>query len=774
MAIAVLGAGAVSSVDAQTPSTAPAGDVEGLLVRAIQFQGLDRIDEGYVRNQMRTRAGEPYRAAQVAEDVSRLYRTGRFQDVRATPQRVDGQVDLVVVLSERPLVQSIEVVGGEKYAAKDLLKGLEFAVGDPIDRFLINQGREQVERKYREDGHAFVEVTIDEEALRNEQRVVYQVVEGPRVKIREVRFEGNTAYPPQRLLKLINNTKTYIWILRKGQYDPEGAERDAANLQTFYREHGFLEAEVSYRSEFLDEARQRLRVVFVINEGVRYRVKEIRTVGNSVLTNEQVFGLMKLKAGDYFDAFKLKADVEAIVSEYGRIGHIYAQVSPTRVFAEEPEQVLVTLRIAEGGRFYFGRIEVNGNEFTQDKCVLRELKFYPEDVYDTSKTKAAEQRLKETQLFTEATITPVGTGPDVRDVTVEVKENPRTNNFLLGAGYGSDNGLVGNIVLENTNFDIADWPRNATEFFKGRSFRGAGQTARIQLEPGTEVLRFRLDFREPYLLDQPIGLSTGAYFFERDRGPYTEERLGLKWGFDHRFEEGILKNWTAGIGFRNEYVDINDVEFLAAREIREDEGDTYLSSVEPWLVHNTTDSVFNPTKGHKFRLGWEQYGVMGGDFFSSLTASYVQHWTVFTDAEDRKHVLSLRVSGGQIFGDAPVYERFYAGGIGSMRGFAFRGISPRSGWRDDAVGGEFTVLTGAEYTVPLYEDIIRGVGFLDMGTVERDFGISTWRASVGAGIRLTLPFFGTIPMEFDVAYPFAKDDDDDTQVFSFYIGLPFF
>jgi outer membrane protein insertion porin family len=121
-----------------------------------------------------------------------------------------------------------------------------------------------------------------------------------------------------------------------------------------------------------------------------------------------------------------------------------------------------------------------------------------------------------------------------------------------------------------------------------------------------------------------------------------------------------------------------------------------------------------------------------------------------------------------------VFERFYAGGIGSFRGFDFRGISPRQGIHDDAIGGEFMLLTGGEYVVPLYEKIIHGVVFLDMGTVERELTIGTWRASIGAGVRLTLPFFGTVPMEFDLAYPFVKDGDDDTRVFSFYVGLPFF
>jgi len=766
--------GLLAASRAQTAATAPAGPMDGRIIREIRIQGLERIDEGYVRNQLRTAAGQPYSAKQMSEDVGRLLRTGRFLDVRATPEPADGEVIVTLALREKPVVAAIEIRGNVKFATKDLLKDLDFGIGDPVDRFQINQGRDTIERKYRDAGYAYAEVTVEEEALKTEQRVVYDIVEGPRVRVRRIAFEGNAAYKPSELLRLVS-TKTYIWIFRTGEFDADKAQRDAENIQTFYREHGFLEAEVSYRPEFLDEARENMRLVFVINEGTRYTIKEIRITGNTVFSTADLLAKLKLHAGDYFDAFKLKDDVQTIETEYGRQGYIYASVVPSRVFAEEPGQVVITLPITEDGQFAMGRIEIHGNAQTQDKVVRRELRFYPGELYDTTKVRDAEKRLKDTQLFTEATITPVGNAPDVRDALVQVTESPRTVNFIVGAGVSSDSGLAGNIVLENTNFDLFDFPRNATEFFKGKAFRGAGQTARIQLEPGTEVQRFRIDFREPYLMDQPIGLSTSAYYFERDRGPYDEQRLGLTWGFDHRFESGLLKGWTGMLGFRTEWVGIDHVKFLSAKDIRDVEGGNYLSSIEPALIHDTTDSVFTPTKGHRFKLGWEQAGLMGGDFtYSKVTASYVQHWTVTADEYDRKSVLSARMNAGYMFGNTPVFERFYAGGIGSFRGFRFRGISPRQGIRNDKVGGDFMLLSGGEYVVPLYEKVIQGVAFLDMGTVEREISIRTWRMSVGVGVRLTLPFFGTVPMEFDLGFPVLKNSDDQEQIFSFYVGLPFF
>jgi outer membrane protein insertion porin family len=136
-------------------------------------------------------------------------------------------------------------------------------------------------------------------------------------------------------------------------------------------------------------------------------------------------------------------------------------------------------------------------------------------------------------------------------------------------------------------------------------------------------------------------------------------------------------------------------------------------------------------------------------------------------------VLSLRGDVGGVVGSAPVFERFYAGGIGSIRGFDFRGVSPRDGLKDDPVGGDFLLLAKAEYTFPLVADTIRGVFFTDMGTVEENFGIESWRASVGFGVRLMVEFFGPVPLEFDLAVPVAKESDDDEQIFSFFIGATF-
>lgn len=779
--IAVLATSSWAQAPATAPAPAPAGPtspLDGRTIRQLNITGLQRIDEAYVRNRIRSRAGEAYSQDQVERDRGQLLRTGRFLDVKAEPVLVEEQVDLTFAVVEKPEVASLEIVGNQQLKTKDLLKELAFAAGDPLDMYEVRQGRDTIERLYREKGYAYVQVTYDEDLVRTERRVVYTVVESQRVKVRKVRFEGIITYTASELIGRID-TKSYIPIFRTGNFDPDQASRDAATLQKYYRDRGFLDAEVSYVTEFVDVAREKLDVIFRVNEGTRYLIAEIHIQGNTVFSTDELLAEMSLKAGeDYLIDARLTGDVRKIETHYGSQGYIDARVVSRWVFSSEPGKVIVTLDVREGEQFTVGWIEVDGNERTQEKCVRREVGLYPGDIYDVTSMREAEKDLKESGLFTAATVEavePQTPQPGVRDMRVTVEENPKTNNFIAGIGASSDAGLVGNIVLENTNFDIADTPRTWGELFRGRAFRGAGQTMRLQLEPGTEYMRARLDFREPYLNDKPIGFNTGLFLFERDRDGYTEQRAGTYVSFDKKFKEGLLKGWMGEIALRPEYVNVDDVDRFAARDIREDAGGNYLSTAKFSLVHDTTDSRMDPGKGHRLNLSWEQAGVMGGDFYhAKLTGGYTKFWTVAVDELDRKSVVSARAVVGQILGDAPVFERFYAGGIGSMRGFDFRGVSPRQGIQDNAVGGEFMVLTGGEYSFPIYDKVVRGVFFTDMGTVESEFGISSWRASVGAGIRLNLEMFGPVPMEFDLAWPVVKESGDDTRVFSFFIGLPFF
>ncbi|MFQ5423322.1 MAG: outer membrane protein assembly factor BamA [Phycisphaerae bacterium] len=756
-----------TDVDSPPPGTDPTGRV----IDRIAFDGLVTVDQAAMLPIVRITPGMLWDTGDIAEACARLAATGKFEGTPYGEPRIeDGLLTLAFVVRERPFVAEIDFVGNEKFKTQDLLSEIELSIGSPISEFLIDDSRRRIERKYKEAGHGYVRVEVDREVLQTEHRVLFRISEGPRIKVRHIVLEGNAALTDRKVRSLIE-TQTYLWLFRTGAFDDETAARDAATIRKYYVDRGYLNAQVGYRTEL--EGESDLTLIVQIDEGRLHLIKSITFEGNTVFEDQQLAESMKSRVGDPIDADVLAADRKRILDDYGRQGYLYTVLSTSHVFDEDDGYVNLTVSVREQEQYRFGRIQIRGNQHTKDRVVRRELRFFPEDLYDTVAVKRAERRLVETRLFSEATITPQGELPGVRDALVDVAE-ANTTSLLFGVGVTTNSGVIGSVSIEQRNFDLFDWPRSGGEFFKGQAFRGAGQTLRLQIEPGTELTRGRIEFREPYLFDREIGFNLAGFVFERGRDAFDERRIGFNTSFDKRFREGLLRNWSGEAALRFESVEVTDVSPYSADDIEDVEGDNWITSIKATLVRDTTDSRWLPSTGNRFKVSWEQAGAFGGDFtFGKLSAQYDQYFTVKRDKLDRKHIVQYGATVGNIFGDAPVFERFFAGGLGSIRGFEFRGVSPRDGLRDDRVGGDFMLLTNAQYSFPLAGKTMRGVAFVDMGTIEDDFELTTWRASVGVGARIYIKYFGPIPLSFDFAVPIAKDGDDDAQVFSFSFGTTF-
>ena len=405
-------------------------------------------------------------------------------------------------------------------------------------------------------------------------------------------------------------TKTALWIFRVGAFDAETAERDAIEIQRFYRDEGFLDARAGYRLEFNEITRSNLTVVFVIEEGLRYRIQDIAIEGNTVFTSEHICSAMQLKPGDILRNEALEEDRKRITDLHGEIGYVDARVEMTHEFVEEPGLVILRASISENKQYCFGRIIIRGNAKTKDEVVRRELQFYPGELWNTVEARNAEQRLRETGLFQpdKIHITPLPPEDGVRPALVELQE-AETVTFLVGVGVSTDSGVIGSLTVENRNFDLFGWPRTWGEFFRGQAFNGDGQRLKFTAEPGTEVSRFRIDFTEPYLLDRPIRLDTSLYLFQRGRDGYDEERAGFMLALSKRFPRGLLAGWAIEGAFRIEQVGVEDVDPLASQQINEVKGDHLLTGLKGTIVRDTTDSRVIPSKGYRFTIGWEQVGA---------------------------------------------------------------------------------------------------------------------------------------------------------------------
>ena len=588
-------------------------------------------------------------------------------------------------------------------------------------------------------------------------------------RIRRIAFEGNESFDDRELLGHIESKKKF-WFIRSGVFEEERVNGDLMRLRMFYGDQGFLDARARYRVEPNVEGKDQA-LVFTIDEGTRYSIEAIEFRGNREFTHEELEIMTSSRADETINPRRVDADVSAIRTRYGELGYLYVAVRAIQVFSNTPGLVIITIEIDEGEQFRVGRVVVRGNTRTRDKVVRRALNLYPpDDLFDLTEVTEARRKLMNMQVFSSARIFPVGDAAGVRDVIIDVVEAEKSGDFIFGAGVTSNSGLVGNIVLDMKNFDLSDKPRTWSELLKLQAFFGGGQHFRLELQPGTVVSRFRLDFTEPYWYDKPIRLDVSAYLFSRGRDGYDERRGGAAVSFGKRFERGLLRGWSGELAFRVESVSVRNVDLFTAKEIRVNEGSNLETSIKGSLVLDRTDNRLVPTRGDRLRLSYEQFGAFGGDeFYGRLRASYVRLKTLSTDLRGRKHVLQLRADGGVILGDSPVYNRFFAGGTGSIRGFEFRGVGERNGLDETNIGADFMLLAGAEYSFPLIGNRVRGLVFLDSGVV----GSGPVRAAIGVGARLTLELLGPVPLEFTISVPISSDEEDETRAFSFQIGKIF-
>lgn len=354
--------------------------------------------------------------------------------------------------------------------------------------------------------------------------------------------------------------------------------------------------------------------------------------------------------------------------------------------------------------------------------------------------------------------------PGFVDVDIDVTE-ARTGRLMFGVGVNSDAGVVGNIVLEENNFDITRPPRSFADILNGQAWRGGGQSFRIEAVPGNEVSRYLVSWQDPFFMNTDFSLGTSGFYYTRFYQSWNEQRLGGRITLGR-----LLGNfWSLSGAVRLENVNMSDISASAPPILAQTKGDNFLSTGRVALAHDTRDSSFLPTQGHFVEGSYEQ--AFGDFVYPRFEVTGSQFFTAYERPDGRgKHIVQLRGQAGWTGGDTPIFERFYAGGFQSFRGFAFRGVSPIQ--NNVRIGGEFMMLGTAEYIIPITaDDNIRGVVFSDFGTVEETATLDQFRASVGAGLRLIVPAMGPAPIALDFAFPVLKENFDDEQVFSFYVGF---
>ena len=347
-------------------------------------------------------------------------------------------------------------------------------------------------------------------------------------------------------------------------------------------------------------------------------------------------------------------------------------------------------------------------------------------------------------------------------------QEARTGRIIVGGSVNSDLGVAGQLVIDERNFNIWRFPRSWNDIWSGRAFRGEGQNFRLELMPGNRVERYTASWTQRNLFGYlPYSLSVGGFYFTRQFRDWTEQRLGGRVAVGYE----VTKDLAVSSEIRMEDVKLFDPRLAGIAELDSALGSNDIYTARFRVVKDTRDSPFMATQGALLELIFDQ--VFGEYDFSRGAVNYSRYFQVRERPDGTgRHVIATTLKLGVTGSQTPIFENYFAGGYSTLRGFSFRGASPVEG--DVQVGGELSLLGSVEYVFPMTaDDMLRGVAFLDYGTVERDLEINSenFRVSPGLGLRISVPALGPAPLAFDFAYPINHADTDDRQIFSFFMGF---
>ena len=739
-----------------------AQSTETKVVKAIEVKGNNTIGIATILSKIKTRVGQEYLQSVVSDDLKRLYNTGYFSDVKVDRVNYEDGLKVMIYLEEKPIVEEVTFSKTKYIKAKSLKRKIKTTAGKFLDKKDLKDDIDTIKELYSKKG--FIQAEVEEEVfadeVTNKVSIHFIVREGYRVRIKNINVLGNEAYKKKKILRIIKARKRSIFT--GGYLKEDILKEDMGRITSFYEQNGFIDANASYTVETLYKGR--IEINIKINEGKRYSVGNVVVLGNRILSDKEVFSVMEyIEEGNVFSREKLGVDLAAIRTLYFDRGYIFANVEESTSLDTNTGKVEVKINIVEGGLAYIEKIKVQGNTRTRDIVIRRELRMFPGDRFDGTKLRRSKERLSNLGYFEEVDFDIEDTDAyDRKNLVVQVKE-AKTGTFSFGGGFSTVDQVVGFVEIEQRNFDFANWP----------TFTGGGQQLKVRAETGSTKNNLLLSFTEPWIFDYPVSGGFDIYRRVREREEntgyaYDEERIGGMIRFGKQFSDIV----SGGISYKREEVTIENFETGVSSDLIDVEGTNTTSMVGITLSRDTRDSVFSPTKGLSLSGGFDVAGsVLGGDkdFFRLQGRSSYYIPLKF------KSVLEFRVQGGYVnaFDDSskvPIFERFFAGGASTIRGYDERKVGPLDSSTKDPIGGESMLVANVEYTIPLI-DFIKLAAFFDAGNVWptiEDFGLGDFKSGMGLGLRVKTPVG---PINLDYGYPLNEEPGEEGKSGKFYFSV---
>lgn len=711
-------------------------------IAEITVKGNRRIDASAILLAVKSKPGDTMDLDRVNDDLRAIYRLGHFQDVKAESETTDKGTTLIFVVEERPIVREIKIEGNKELSTDKVREVLEIKANTPFSPTDLTKSISKVKKLYADEGYYLAEVNgTTEKKSATEIRAVIKIDEGKKVLIKKIRFEGNKAFSDRELKGSralfkggVMETKEkwmFSWLTGAGTYKEEVLTNDVNLIADLYYNNGYVNVKVAEPQVTLLENKKGLLVTIRITEGDQYRTGSIDFRGDMVTDREELNKKLKMKTGEIFSRALLRSDVFTLTDFYADRGYAFANVTPYSKINQEKKTVDITFDLEKGEKVYIDRINISGNNKTRDKVIRRELRLVEGELYSSTGLKTSKQRVNNLGFFEEVNVaTAKGSADNKLNLNVEVKEKP-TGTFTIGAGYSSVDGVIGQGSVQQANF------------------LGLGLRANASVSYGGKSQTYNFGLTDPYFLDSKWTLGGDIYRTEREYIDFTRRVTGGDVKAGYPLSDTMSTFWMYKFEDKVIFEESDAFKALQAQGLTTEKNST-TSSIYASITRNTTDYRLDPSSGMQNTASVEYAGLGGTNRF----VRYLGETAVFFPLK-WSSVFSLHGTLGyvqEIGKPIPIDEKFYLGGINTIRGYDPRTISPfemvnigtetEPNFTRAYLGGNKEAILNVELTFPLLKDVgLKGVGFFDAGNSygEGSPMFSSFRMSYGGGIRWFSP-----------------------------------
>ncbi len=756
----------------------------------IRVNGLQRVSAGSVFSALPLNIGDEATDQRLVESSRALFRTGFFQDIQLS--REDNV--LIITVVERPAISSIELEGNRAIKTEDLMNGLRLAglaEGEIFQQATLEGVRNELLRQYVAQGRYSADIQTEVIAEpRNRVSLRINVEEGSVASIKHINIVGNSVFDTDDLVNLfeLSTTGWFSFFRNDDKYSREKLSGDLERLRSYYLDRGYINMDVTSTQVSITPDKRNVYITVNVNEGEQYTVSDVRLSGDLVVDEAEVRGLLLVEPGQVFSRQVMTSTSELITRRLGNEGYTFANVNGIPEINEQDRSVAVTFFVDPGRRAYVNRINFRGNTKTDDEVLRREMRQMEAGWASTYLIDQSKVRLERLGYFRQVDVetVPVPGAEDLIDVNYTVEEQP-SGSVTASVGFAQGTGLIlGGSISQNNFFGTG----NRVSFSANRS---EYQTA------------LSFGFLNPYFTVDGVSLGYNAFYrttdYDRlnvDVSSYAVDSYGA--GFNIGYPISDTSRLSFGLSAQRDELSTGTFTVQEIQQFLAAEGDRFTNFKfnAQWSQSTLNRGVF-PDRGGSQSIGIETT-IPGSDLsFYKLDYRGQRYLPISSD-------LTLRVHGNlgyaQSFGstgDVPFYEHYYAGGIGSVRGFRDSSLGPRSTPADvdpdrDQLpfGGNVRITGGAEliFPVPFVTDqrSLRTVLFLDAGNVFDtectntvllngrpnpgcgDVDLGEIRYSAGVGLSW-LTALG--PLGFSLGTALNDKSGDDTQFFQFTLGQTF-